>query len=140
METEAADYIEEFQLESFAMKVQELNRTLADKVFAICDYYLQNSIKKHSRHLYDIYKLYPLVPQDDSFRVLVAEVRKVRAMSNICPSAQPGVNVSSLLQKIIQEKSYKADYDNLTMQLLKEKIPYSLAIETLGKIADSGMF
>ncbi|MCD8149237.1 MAG: nucleotidyl transferase AbiEii/AbiGii toxin family protein [Clostridiales bacterium] len=140
METEAADYIEEFQLEPFAMKVQGLNRTLADKVFAICDYYLQNRIKKHSRHLYDIYKLYPLVPQDDLLRVLVAEVRKVRAMSNICPSAQPGVNVSPLLKKIIREKSYKADYDNLTMQLLKEKIPYSLAIETLGKIADSGMF
>ena len=64
---------------SFEMKVQGIDRTLADKVFAVCDYYLQGKVAKHSRHLYDIYKLLPLVPQDENFRELVKEVRAVRA-------------------------------------------------------------
>ena len=53
--------IGEYHIESFEMKVQGLDRTLTDEVFAICDYYMQNRIKKHSRHIYDIYKLLPLV-------------------------------------------------------------------------------
>ncbi|MCD8081928.1 MAG: nucleotidyl transferase AbiEii/AbiGii toxin family protein [Clostridiales bacterium] len=140
MEIEAANYIEEYQLDPFEMKVQGMDRTLADKVFAVCDYYLQNHVKGHSRHLYDIYKLYSFVPQDESFRKLIVEVRKARAKSNICPSAQLGADVPALLKKIIREKAYKADYDNLTMQLLGEQIPYSIVIETLGKVADSGLF
>lgn len=53
-----------WKIQSFAeisSVLQGLDRTLVDKVFAICDYYLQNRIKKHSRHIYDIYKLLPLV-------------------------------------------------------------------------------
>ena len=61
MEEEAPEMIGEYHIEPFEMKVQGLDRTLADKVFAICDYYMQNRIKKHSRHIYDIYKLLPLV-------------------------------------------------------------------------------
>lgn len=41
MDKEAPDSIEEFMLLPFSMKVQGIDRTLADKVFAICDYYLQ---------------------------------------------------------------------------------------------------
>ena len=57
MEQEAPDAIEEYSLNPFEMKVQGIDRTLADKVFAVCDYYLQAKVAKHSRHLYDIYKL-----------------------------------------------------------------------------------
>lgn len=53
--------------------------------------------KKHSRHIYDIYKLIDLVPQTKEFKALVEEVRNVRAMTNICPSAQPEVNVPDML-------------------------------------------
>ena len=60
---EAPDQISEYQLDLFEMKVQDIDRTLADKVFAICDYYMQKRVKKHSRHIYDIYKLLSIVPQ-----------------------------------------------------------------------------
>ena len=140
MESEAPDYITEFQLDPFEMKVQGLDRTLVDKVFAVCDYYLQDRVKKHSRHLYDIYKLYPLVSQDDAFTKLVSEVRTVRANSSICPSAQPGVDVPNLLKKIIDEKVYKSDYDNLTMQLLEEQVAYAVVIKVLEDIAESDVF
>lgn len=63
MKKEAPESIEEFMLLPFSMKVQGIDRTLADKIFAVCDYYLQNKVQKHSRHIYDIYKLIPHVPQ-----------------------------------------------------------------------------
>ena len=78
MKTEAPDYAEEFSLIPFSMKIQGIDRTLADKIFAICDYYLQGKEQKHSRHIYDIYKLLPLVRLDDNFKNLVNEVRSIR--------------------------------------------------------------
>ena len=76
MESEAPEAITDFHLNPFVMKVQGLDRTLADKVFALCDYYLQEKVQKHSRHLYDIYKLLPLVPQQAEFKILVEEIRR----------------------------------------------------------------
>lgn len=140
MEQEAPDAIEEYNLNPFEMKVQGIDRTLADKVFAVCDYYLQGKVAKHSRHLYDIYKLLPLVPQDENFKELVKEVRAVREQSVICPSALPEANVPELLEKIIKEKAYKQDYDSLTMQLLEENVPYDTVIAALKQIAGGAMF
>lgn len=140
MDKEAPDSIEEFMLLPFSMKVQGIDRTLADKVFAICDYYLQGKVQKHSRHIYDIYKLLPLVPQDETFKNLVHEVRNIRAQSPICPSALPDVNVPQLLEQIIEEKAYKNDYDNLTTQLLEEKLSYDIVINSLKDISKSGIF
>ena len=56
MMEEAPKELKNFGLEPFEMKVQGLDRTLVDKVFAICDYYMQDRVKKHSRHIYDIYQ------------------------------------------------------------------------------------
>lgn len=140
MEKEAPDSIEEFLLLPFSMKVQGIDRTLADKIFAICDYYLQDKVQKHSRHLYDIYKLLPLVPQDETFKNLVLEVRKIRAQAPICPSALPDVNIPQLLKQIIEEKVYKNDYDNLTSQLLEEPLSYEVVINSLKEIAKSEIF
>jgi len=140
MVEEAPDYIEKYSLSPFTMKVQDINRTLADKVFAVCDYYLQNKTEKHSRHLYDIYKLLPLVPQDDSFKKLVKEVRQVRALSLVCPSAKPDVDVVELLRKIISENIYKSDYENITENLLEEDLNYETVISALKQIAENGMF
>lgn len=84
MQHEAPEFIDTFGLAPFMMKVQGIDRTLVDKVFAVCDYYLSGKVAKHSRHLYDIYKLLPLVSQDDTFKDLIKEVREVRAQSSIC--------------------------------------------------------
>ena len=102
MAEEAPEELENFCLEPFEMKVQGLDRTLADKVFAICDYYMQNRVKKHSRHIYDIYKLLQIVPQTEGFKELVKEVRSVRAMTNICPSAQSNVNVPEM-ERLVED-------------------------------------
>lgn len=140
MKTEAPELIETYQLSTFEMKVQSIDRTLADKVFAVCDYYLQNRVRKHSRHIYDIYKLLPLISQDTSFHTLVTEVRAVRKLSPICPSAQDSVDVPELLNTIITSEVYKEDYQNLTEGLLEDSISYSTAITALKEIADNHMF
>ena len=140
MEQEAPDAIEEYNLNPFEMKVQGIDRTLADKVFAVCDYYLQGKVAKHSRHLYDIYKLLLLVPQNENFRELVKEVRAVRAQSVVCPSALPEADVPELLEKIIKERAYKQDYDSLTTQLLEENVPYDTVIAALKKVAENSLF
>lgn len=140
MVKEAPEMIGECHIEPFEMKVQGLDRTLVDKVFAICDYYLQNRIKKHSRHIYDIYKLLPLVEVNENFKKLVGEVRTVRKCSNICPSAQDDADVAELLQTIIEQKIYKEDYQNLTEALLEEEVSYETAIQAVEKIQASGIF
>ena len=140
MTDEAPDYIEQYQLSPFKMKVQGLNRTLADKVFAICDYYLQGKVNGHSRHLYDIFKLLPLGPQNEEFKNLVQDVRTVREESPVCPSAKEGVDVPSLLRKIIEENAYRPDYNNVTEKLLEEDLKYDDVIVALKTITENGMF
>lgn len=137
---EAPEELERYGLEVFLMKVQGIDRTLVDKVFAICDYYMKGNVKKHSRHIYDIYKLFPFVAQDEIFRLLVREVRAVRAETNICPSAMQGVDVTALLNKIVEEDVYKEDYNVLTVKLLEDKVAYEEVILSVKRIADSGIF
>lgn len=140
LEYEAPDLIERYQLSPFIMKVQGIDRTLIDKVFAICDYYLSNKVRKHSRHIYDIYKLLPLVSQDDDFKKLVKEVRFFRAKSKTCLSAQPGIDVPMLLRKIVYEEVYRTDYEQLTSKLLDKFISYDTVITAVESIINSGMF
>ena len=45
------DLVMEYGLEPFELQVQTLSRTLVDKTFAICDYYLSKKCHKHSRHI-----------------------------------------------------------------------------------------
>lgn len=137
---EAPEEIENFRLDPFEMKVQGLDRTLVDKVFAICDYYMQDRVKKHSRHIYDIYKLLPVVPQNEEFKNLIKDVRSVRAMTNICSSAQPEVNVPELLKFLIENEVYRDDYEKVTARILEEDVNYETAIKAVKEIAVSGLF
>lgn len=135
MESEAPDLIKDFELEPFSMKVQGLDRTLADKIFAICDYYMQNTVQKHSRHLYDIHMLLPLVPMDENFQELMHDVREDRKASPVCVSAQDEVDIPAVLQQIIKENAYRSDYNNLTTQLLEEPIADETVIDSLRQVA-----
>ena len=137
---EAPEELENYRLDPFKMKVQGIDRTLVDKVFAICDYYMQGKVKKHSRHIYDIYKLLPIIPQNEEFKRLVREVRNVRAMNNICPSAQPGVDVPEMLKYLVANDVYNSDFEIVTSRILEEQVTYATAVEAVKVLADSGMF
>ena len=137
---ENMDIVREFGIEPFEMTVQSLERTFADKVFAICDYYMEGKVKRHSRHIYDLYMLLPKIILDDDYRELVAEIRNHRAKMSICPSAQPGVDVSELLKEIITKEIYKADYKEITTYFQNHPLEYEKAISAIRTIAESGVF
>lgn len=61
----------EFLPGDFKINVQSLERTFIDKVFAVCDYYLQDMQERDSRHLYDIAKLLAVIKLDDSLKPLI---------------------------------------------------------------------
>ena len=132
--------VEDLFLDKFEMKVQQIDRTLADKVFAICDYCLQQRTERNSRHLYDIYKLLPLVALDEKFRSLINDVRKDRLLSPVCLSAKENINPQYILEKIVHEKVYEHDYNSITKKLLNEEVDYQVAITALERIIESNLF
>lgn len=142
MISEAPDRLEEYHLDSFPAKVQSIKRTLIDKVFAICDYYISNKIERHSRHIYDIFKLIQIVPPDQDFKLLIPKVRAMRARNSICPSAKPGIDIPKLLREIIKSDIYRSDYNSLTRPLLfeGEVVPYEVAINAVKTIAELNCF
>lgn len=76
---EEPQLLKQYGLTPFLMNVQAMERTLADKIFALCDYYILQRPRRNSRHLYDIYKLSRCVTKNEDFRKLVCEVRDHRA-------------------------------------------------------------
>lgn len=111
------------------IKVQNLSRTFIDKIFAICDYTLLDSIDRNSRHLYDISKMIPYIKLDSKFCDLVIDVRKDRMLSKNNPSAQLENNIAEILKKIIDKRIFESDYNNITNKLLYEKMTYDEAIK-----------
>lgn len=130
------DYIEKYDLAEFEINVQNIKRTFIDKVFAICDYYIENKIGEHSRHLYDLHKLFACITFDQEFCVLLNQVKKDRQSLTFCPSASYPLKISSILGSIIIEDVYKKDYLNTVTYLCYEKISYQEVIETLNKIVE----
>ena len=140
LQKENQEIIDEYGLTPFFMTLQTLDRTLADKVFAICDYYLEGKTKRHSRHIYDIYMLLPHVPQDDGFRQLIQQVREQRSHMSICPSAKPGVDIPALLREIIEKGVYRDDYRQITSYFQNKPLEYEEAIRAVKSIAEGGLF
>lgn len=133
------DIIEKFSLEPFMICVQDARRTFVDKLFAVGDYYLEEKIMEHSRHIYDLYKLYDAVEINDELKELYEIVRKERSNHVACVSAQDGVDLKQLLQEVIVKKVYKQDYESVTAGLLFEEVSYDTAITALQKIVKSGL-
>lgn len=131
---------EEYGLIPFDIHVQTMERTLVDKVFALCDYMLADDMQKHSRHIYDIYQLLERVELNDDFRALVHRVREDRKYHSLCVSAQDNADVPALLEQVIKTGCYKKDYEEHTRTMLYSLCDYEEAITGLEKIIDSGMF
>lgn len=128
LKTEEEEFIITYDLKTFPMRVQSLNRTLIDKVFAVCDYYLQGKAHRNARHLYDIYKLSECVEIDDDFLKLVEEVQthRIALGREIAPAAPLDINILELAQKICKEDFYKEDYRETTLKLISESLEYEI--------------
>ncbi len=133
-----SDILEKYDLVPFTMRVQSLERTMIDKVFAICDYYLLGKSKKNARHLYDIYKLHPYILIDDDFLKLVEEVRKHRLSlgNSIAPTANFDVDIRKLAEEICSSDFYKQDYEATTIFMISDQIDYEIVRNNYLKIVE----
>ena len=131
---------ETYDLLPFENTTQTMERTLVDKVFAVCDYYIEGNVERHSRHLYDIHKIVELIGIPEMLTELIPEVRAVRSEVSVCHSAISGIAVSEMLREIVERKIYKEDYESITSGLLFVPETYNNVIESLKKIADSRLF
>jgi len=131
------DLIARYNLDPFQLNVQSVERTFVDKLFALADYYLNNKLTEHSRHLYDIAKLSEVIALNDDLRALAHSVRLDRQGDRDCPSAKEDVDVKALLQTIIETGAYREDYKEITEPLLFEEYSYEAAIEKLQKVIDA---
>ena len=124
------EILEQYDLLPFSMKVQSLNRTLIDKMFALCDYYMLDKARRNSRHLYDVYKLYPYVTEDNEFYNLFQEVRFHRSKMDIkvAPAAREDVDILGVVRKLCDEDFYKDDYENRTKGLISDNLSYDEVI------------
>lgn len=128
---EEKELIEEYELYAFPMRVQSLNRTLIDKVFAVCDYYMLGKDRRNARHLYDIYKLTKYVEINETFLKLVDEVRlhRIKMGAEIAPAASLDVDILGLVQKIADEEFYKEDYKETTLKLISDSLEYDMLMK-----------
>ena len=134
------DLIAQYGLEPFELNVQTAERTLIDKLYALGDYYLSDSVYEHSRHIYDIYKLLDIVSLNDNLKCLANEVYQERKPHEQCRSAKDEVDMNMLLREIIDKDIYKKDYEDITEKLLFEDVKYDVAIDALKKVVDYNLF
>ncbi len=78
--------------------------------------------------------------ETNSMNELFEYVRSERCTHAACSSAQEGVNLKGVSEKIINEEAYKSDYEAITSKLLFEKVSYETAIETLKEVVSSTLF
>lgn len=125
----------------FEMNVQSIERTFIDKIFAVCDYKIQNMEDRDSRHLYDIAKMLPLIKFDLNLDKLIDDVRDDRMLSKNNPSAQLEYNINDMLKEIIKNRFYEKDYNYVTKKLLYEKYTYDEAISNgIAKVINTDVF
>lgn len=132
--------IEEFEMKPFDIRVQTLERTFIDKVFALCDYAVSNDTKGYSRHIYDLHRLLSVVTLDDELKTLAKEVREERKTHARCYTAQDEYDIPAILKQIIDEGIYYKDYGDITSKVLFDGTSYETSITAISKIIDSKIF
>ena len=130
------DLVKQYGLERFTVKTITKERTLVDKIFAICDYHISGKLDRQSRHIYDIHQLLPLVKLNDEFLALFNRVKEYRVNLDTCYSAKDGQTVSSLLDALIEKGTYRNDYNNRTFPLLYDGVTYNTAISSIKLISE----
>jgi len=119
------ELIDKYELFPFEMRVQSLERTFVDKIFALCDYYLLNKAKRNSRHLYDLYMMSGFI-DDQKVKELFPLVRehRLKMKDNLSPSANFDVDLKNVIMDFLKNDFYKSDYNQVTIKLILNPIEY----------------
>jgi predicted nucleotidyltransferase component of viral defense system len=132
------DLIKKYELFPFVMPIQTLERTFIDKLFAICDYHLENKYNRYSRHIYDVHMIWNSGKlEKDLMQEIVPDVIKDRQLfgkRNV--SCQPGAAPNESLKEIVALRVYEADYNDVTTKFIYKAVDYNTSIESLNKIID----
>lgn len=140
LENKYSDIIELYDLSPFTLNVQTTDRTFVDKLFALGDYYLADTIQGHSRHIYDLYKLLPTIEFNDELKLLIKAVREERKEHKTCLSAQDDIDMNLLIKEMITNDAYRSDYENITASLLFKPVDYNTAIKVLNTVLLQNLF
>ena len=76
----------------------------------------------------------------EEYKELVSEIRLHRAKLSICPSAQEGIVISEILEKIIKDEVYRSDYEAITIYFQHHPVGYKEAISAIRTIIASDVF
>ena len=98
--------------------------------------YLANEKSEHSRHLYDLYKIKNYIVFNDDFYRLFNEVKNERKIHEKCLSAMDNVSLPEVLKEILEKDYYKSDYEDITCNLLFEKVDYKTVKDSLASIIE----
>ena len=140
LENKYSDIIELYDLSPFTLNVQTTDRTFVDKLFALGDYYLADTIQGHSRHIYDLYKLLPTIEFNDELKSLIKAVKEERKEHKTCLSAQDDIDMNLLIKEMITNDAYRSDYENITASLLFKPVDYNTAIKVLDTVLQQNLF
>ncbi|MFD1065629.1 nucleotidyl transferase AbiEii/AbiGii toxin family protein [Oceanobacillus locisalsi] len=129
------NFIDDYYLHSFSMRIQSIDRTFLDKLLAICDYHLDKNYSRNSRHIYDIHMIYKSNLVDtENLLPLLTQVIETRRTGKKTYSSKAGFKLFDVLQEIMNDAVYKEDYETNTSEFLSEYVDYETSIQSLHEI------
>ncbi|WP_208591921.1 nucleotidyl transferase AbiEii/AbiGii toxin family protein [Gracilibacillus suaedae] len=140
LENENITYlIDEYNMSPFSMRIQAIDRTFLDKLFAICDYHHDKDYIRKSRHIYDIHMIYQSGLIDSAnLTSLMSQIIETRRMGKKTYSCETGFRPREVMQEIIDKEVFKEDYETNTREFLSKKVDYGTSIESLQEIIIRG--
>jgi len=136
---EGLNLVKAYDLETFEMSIQSIDRTFIDKLFALCDYHLEKTYERYSRHIYDIHMIWNsgLLNKEVVTRIIDDVISDRQRLSTHNRSSKPGSRPKDILKEIIDDKVFERDYIDITSGFIYKKVSYETCINTLKKILDS---
>jgi hypothetical protein len=136
---EGPDLINAYDLETFEMSIQSIDRTFIDKLFAICDYHLEKKYERYSRHIYDVHMIWNsgLLNKEVVTAITDDVISDRQRLSTRNPSSKPGSRPKEILQEIIDKKVFESDYNDITLGFIYKKVSYNKCINTLKTVLES---
>lgn len=123
------------------MKIQSIERTFIDKIFAICDYHLHGTYERFSRHIYDLHMIWnsnilDINKVNECVDKVIVERQK---NSKINLSCKNGSNPKEVLEEIIELEVFKRDFNEVTITFLHKRVSYEECISSLEAIIQSNI-
>lgn len=138
---EGAQIIKQYDLEAFDMKIQSIDRTFIDKLFALCDYHLAGTYHRYSRHIYDIHMIWSsgLLNKTNHHKLIDNVLSDRQQFHDKNLSSKPGSMPRKIINEIIDKEVFKEDFNDVTLGFIYKKVEYEDCIQSLKEVLDTGL-